>query len=625
MCFASELTTALINSQSSYVSCLKESGVVFDDPDTFISFGGNNQINIPIYAALCKSAGPDTTSDCCSAIFEGARCEFETDPTNTDIKCKQLLEILIVGPYECSSFWSQYGSLLLFIAVVSYLFLVGASCFKHTKFGALLLKNRILWRQDLCRSLSIQFFEALLVATLAFIIVGITEMDVTEYVVGNLSVLYSVPDTNRALIYQNLRPFGGLFFLILFTYPIASMTISLVTEKESRMKAAIRMAGVGSALHITTWIISFLFTYVPLVTAAAIITHYGDIFPNTRVSTIGLFFIAFLFAMGGLGYLVTAFFQQTRPAAVASICIAYGMSFFSFYYINTNSLSLQRQGCWFAPVGLAVGVNSMLASATRGSGFAKSVADYNQLSTLISVEKVTESLVWTGLLYYFLGFYFDNVVPQQYGVRRKPYFLVEPFIDLWRYSQKRTSKTSDIENEESIVISDLRKVYKVPGLAGDRVAVDNISLSFRKGELTVLLGPNGCGKSTTFAMLTGLIEPTSGDVSVFGLSIRTEMHKIRRRMGWCPQQDILYPTLTVMQHLDLFASLRGKLLDSKELKPMLRELDMLDQQHSRANALSGGQRRKLCLAMALIGDTDVIYLDEASTGVVRSNSFVLIK
>lgn len=92
---------------------------------------------------------------------------------------------------------------------------------------------------------------------------------------------------------------------------------------------------------------------------------------------------------------------------------------------------------------------------------------------------------------------------------------------------------------------------------GRKYAVDGLSLTMYQGQITALLGHNGAGKSTAIAMLTGLIAPDGGSAFIEGLDINTSMEEIRRNLGVCPQHDILFPELTVQEHLRMFASFKG--------------------------------------------------------------------
>lgn len=106
--------------------------------------------------------------------------------------------------------------------------------------------------------------------------------------------------------------------------------------------------------------------------------------------------------------------------------------------------------------------------------------------------------------------------------------------------------------------------------AGVKHAVDGLDLNMFNNQITCLLGHNGAGKTTTIAMLTGLIDPSSGKAFVGGKDVQTQMKDIRQDLGVCPQHDILYPDLTVKEHLNLFATFKG--VPSSEIPSMVEEM-----------------------------------------------------
>jgi ABC-2 type transport system ATP-binding protein len=158
-----------------------------------------------------------------------------------------------------------------------------------------------------------------------------------------------------------------------------------------------------------------------------------------------------------------------------------------------------------------------------------------------------------------------------------------------------------------IVADDLHKYY------GKTRAVDGISLAVRQGEIFGMLGPNGAGKSTTIEMLEGLRTPDSGSVEVLGLRQPRDATAIKRRIGIQLQTTALYPRLTVTEILDLFHTFyRGHpTLPTDEL---IRLVDLEEKKETRSKALSGGQKQRLSVALALVNDPEIIFLDEPTTG-----------
>lgn len=149
-----------------------------------------------------------------------------------------------------------------------------------------------------------------------------------------------------------------------------------------------------------------------------------------------------------------------------------------------------------------------------------------------------------------------------------------------------------------------------------RTAVDNLSFSIEQGALFSLLGQNGAGKTTTIRMLSGLLRPTAGDALLMGKSIVTEPEAVRRVINVSPQETAVAPKLTVCENLELIARLYGKSAAEakKAADAMLSRFSLADRAREKAKTLSGGLQRRLSIAMALISEPQVLFLDEPTLG-----------
>ena len=156
----------------------------------------------------------------------------------------------------------------------------------------------------------------------------------------------------------------------------------------------------------------------------------------------------------------------------------------------------------------------------------------------------------------------------------------------------------------------LRKCY------GDQVVVDGLNLSIQRGECFGLLGPNGAGKTTTLRLLLGLIEPDGGNLSLLGHAVPRHAREARLRVGVVPQMDNLDPDFTVTENLLVYGRYFGMQDSEIEARiPMLLEFANLTHKRDvKIPTLSGGMKRRLTLARALVNDPDVIFLDEPTTG-----------
>ena len=174
-------------------------------------------------------------------------------------------------------------------------------------------------------------------------------------------------------------------------------------------------------------------------------------------------------------------------------------------------------------------------------------------------------------------------------------------------------------NIKVITVEGLHKTY------GDKTVLDGVSLNVRKGEVFGLLGPNGAGKTTMLETIVGLRRPTSGTVRVLEWDPATDRTYVTSRMAVQPQAASLFPTLTVKETLQLFASFYK---NARTHEDLLNELDLTNACNVRVKHLSGGQERRLLIGIALIGNPEIIVLDEPSAGLdpqARRNLWDIIR
>lgn len=162
-----------------------------------------------------------------------------------------------------------------------------------------------------------------------------------------------------------------------------------------------------------------------------------------------------------------------------------------------------------------------------------------------------------------------------------------------------------------MVVENLSKKYP-----NGKLAVDRLHLMVEDKSIFGLLGPNGAGKTTLLSMITGIFGPTTGNAYVGGYSIKNEIDSVHLEMGVCPQFDILWPSLTVEEHLYFYARLRGVNGRDEEQKvnDTLDEVNLQPQRHSKVTELSGGMKRRLSIGISLVGDPRIVFMDEPTTG-----------
>lgn len=164
--------------------------------------------------------------------------------------------------------------------------------------------------------------------------------------------------------------------------------------------------------------------------------------------------------------------------------------------------------------------------------------------------------------------------------------------------------------EKAIIVTGLSKQY--PG----KTAVDNISFSVDKGSIFSLLGVNGAGKTTTVKMLCGLTRPTGGEAFVLGHSVRTDIEKIKTRVNISPQDTSVASRLTVRENLEFIAGIYGadRKKQQEKAEEMISYFHLREVADKRTKVLSGGWQRKVSIAMALITEPQILFLDEPTLG-----------
>lgn len=160
----------------------------------------------------------------------------------------------------------------------------------------------------------------------------------------------------------------------------------------------------------------------------------------------------------------------------------------------------------------------------------------------------------------------------------------------------------------SIEVKKLTKKYK------DKIAVNGVDLQIKKGELFALLGTNGAGKTTTIKMLSGLILPTSGDIIIENMDMKKDVYKIKELLNVSPQETAIALNLTVKENLEFMAGVYQIKNKDDKINELVKQFKLNDILNKKAKTLSGGWQRKLSIAISLINDPKIIFLDEPTLG-----------
>uniref|UniRef100_A0A8P0TPB2 ATP binding cassette subfamily A member 17 n=2 Tax=Canis lupus familiaris TaxID=9615 RepID=A0A8P0TPB2_CANLF len=430
------------------------------------------------------------------------------------------------------------------------------------------------------------------------------------------------------LILQNEFP-----LLLMLSFICIELIIinSIALEKERKMKEYMCMMGVNNWQHWAAWFIMFFISTLIVISFMTILfcieVHGVVVFRNSDPSLIFVFLLCFATATILFAFMISTFFQKAHVATAAG-----GIIFFFTYlpYLYLTFSYPQRTYfqkvafCLLSNIAMALGVRLISSFEIRGTGMRwKHVGG---LSGEFNFSHVLVMLVLDSVLYGLVAWYVEAVLPGEYGIPKPWYFFVMPSHWQGRSSSltrsvldvgdpDKASESKFIQEEPTDLAKgiEIRQLYKV---GSKHVAVKGLTMNLYQGQITVLLGHNGAGKTTMCCMLTGVLAPSSGWVYINGYDISCNVAQIRKSMGWCPQHDILFDNFTVAEHLYFYARLKGLSCHKcpEEVQRMLHVLGLEDKRDALSKFLSGGTKRKLSIGIALIAGSKVLMLDEPTSG-----------
>ncbi|XP_063074491.1 phospholipid-transporting ATPase ABCA1a isoform X2 [Engraulis encrasicolus] len=421
-----------------------------------------------------------------------------------------------------------------------------------------------------------------------------------------------------------------LFMTLAWMYSVAIIIKGVVYEKEARLKETMRIMGLNNG---TLWLSWFISSLIPLLISAGLlvlILKMGNLLPYSDPGVVYLFLASFAVVTIMQCFLISTLFSRANLAAACG-----GIIYFTLYLPYVLCVAWQDYvgfgakvfASLLSPVAFGFGCEYFALFEEQGVGIQWSnllaspmEEDHYSLTTSISL------MLFDALLYAAMTWYIESVFPGQYGIPRPWYF---PFTKTYWCGEKcaGTSSCSDkksnaeavcIEEEPThlvrgVYIDNLVKVYS----HGKKLAVDGLTLGFYEDQITSFLGHNGAGKTTTMSILTGLFPPTSGTAYILGKDIQSELSTIRQNLGVCPQHNVLFSMLTVEEHIWFYARLKG-LSEEKvkaEMEQIIMDVGLPHKRKSRTSQLSGGMQRKLSVALAFVGGSRVVILDEPTAGV----------
>lgn len=432
----------------------------------------------------------------------------------------------------------------------------------------------------------------------------------------------------------------SLFMIIVLLYPISNCISALVREKESKLREGMMMMALRSDALWFSWWFNFMCLFLPL---SIILTLVGqNLFSNSDRGLIFSYFFLFFLSATAYAIFVSTFFTNSRTASIVGSMVFFGGFFIYVGLMSSNpSNSIISLACLHPACAFTYATLAFAEYEDNGIGVTQYTWNASEDNN-ITFQECLNMMFIDSILLLVLAWYFDKIWPSEIGTQEPFYFFLTPsywikcaptfvLVALGIDTKKRHAGRSNALQDnvepvdESLLtqlaagkcidVQNLYKEFDTPH-GGKKVAVDGLNLTMYNGQITTLLGHNGAGKTTAIAMLTGLIPPDSGTAMIEGVDITENMDEIRRHLGVCPQHDVLFPELTVSEHLQMFAAFKG--VPKREIKDevtrMIEAVGLTEKKDVASKLLSGGQKRKLSVSIAFIGGSRVVFLDEPTSG-----------
>ncbi|XP_066329850.1 ABC transporter A family member 8-like [Miscanthus floridulus] len=425
---------------------------------------------------------------------------------------------------------------------------------------------------------------------------------------------------------------------------------SLVYEKQEKLRAMMKMHGLGDMAY---WTISYCYFLLISSLYIFLLVTFGAIvgIKLFAVNSYMLQFLIYFIYMNlqiSFAFLITTYFSNTTTANVTGHLYVIGSVFIGEYlfrpFVEDTSVSRSLITLMelFPPISLYRILYELSPPPSEGffSDFSGvHLGDLSKPKNGILVLLIVMILEWP--IFLFLTLYLDEFGCLRNGIRKlltasRPDGSYQTLQKLSTQPQEfeasiEIDKTNILREREivdrflqqpdtnySVIIDNVRKVYPPKDGNAEVVAVKGFSLSIQRGQCFGLLGSNGAGKTSLISMLTGFTKPTSGTAYIDGLDIRMDMSEIYTRIGVCPQFNLLWETLTGREHLMFYGRLKrlngAALIEAAEQSLKALQIFEGGVADTLVSQYSGGMKRRLSVAISLIGDPKVVYLDEPSTG-----------
>jgi ABC-type multidrug transport system ATPase subunit len=483
------------------------------------------------------------------------------------------------------------------------------------------------------------------------------------------------PETRLRLDFASLL--GPLFYMWVLGFLFAVVLIALVYEKQYHLRMMMKMHGLSDSAY---WSITYAYYVVLFCVYMICFIIFGSLarlsfFTKNDYSIQAVFYFLYINMIISFAFLISSVFRDAKTATVFGYLYVFGSGllggflFENFVVDKNTSRRVVTALQIIPPFATYRGLYEFASysfkavyTGEKGMKWSNLNDSENDMKTVLIILAVE----W--IVFLLLTLYLDQVVSADNGIRKHPLFFLNfkrkgeaakgdaalttarsrrfsgsrrsmahissedskakpDRADVARERQNVLELAASPSTEYPIVCDDLKRVYPARDGNPPKYAVKGFSLAVPKGECFGILGPNGAGKTSSINMMIGFLKPTAGTAYIQGMNILTEMDRIYACMGVCPQHDLLWGQLTGREHLLFYGrlkNLKGRAL-TDAVESSLRSVNLWDSgvADKQCRKYSGGMKRRLSVAISLIGNPQVVYMDEPSTGLDPASRYNL--
>ncbi|NWX33626.1 ABCA9 protein, partial [Notiomystis cincta] len=421
-----------------------------------------------------------------------------------------------------------------------------------------------------------------------------------------------------------------MMVIVMCFFPFMYFLSRNVTREKKQLKVLMKTMGLQDIAFWLSW--SLLYSlYVLIFSCLLTALVLQEPFYTSSFPAVSLLFFLYGLACIHLVFMLCSLLRTSKLVSSMGFLIIFIFGFLSLAVLIEEVPEPLK---WFlglmCPFAFNIGIVKILHLEKYGIGFSFSSL-MKEAHFLLSTYIL---LLFDSVLYMLLALYFDKILPGKYGIPDPPLFCLK--ASYWMRTRRGSSRDmprptanpeeqpgDDVEpvppeflGKEAIRLHNIKKTYKKKDKKTE--ALRGLSLSIYEGQITALLGHSGAGKTTLLNILSGLSFPSQGSATIYKykLSETGDREEIRGMIGICPQFNAHFEVLTVKENLKAFAEIKG--IRSKEVvgevQNILELLDISKIQDTQAEKLSGGQKRKLSIGIAMLGNPQVLLLDEPTAG-----------